>query len=185
MPKTRLPPNEALYPAPVVLVSCAHRNKANIIAIAWCGVVCSEPPLLSISVRPSRHSYSIIKEAHDFVVNIPDEPLLEKCDFCGITSGKTTDKFGACGFTKSPAYEVSSPLIEECPVNIECRLVKTVELGTHEMFIGQVVAVHADDDILDARGNIDYKKAAPIVYNRGEYWGLGKRLGTHGFSSRK
>lgn len=185
MSKINLPPNEALYPVPVVLVSSGDKDKANIITIAWCGVVCSKPPLLSISIRPSRHSHKIISESRDFVVNVPREELLERTDFCGMVSGNTVDKFKTCNFTKTPSSKVSSPIIEECPVNIECKVVKSLKLGAHDMFIGEVVAVHADEDVLDKSGNIDYKKAKPFVYNRGEYWNLGTKIGRYGFSSEK
>ena len=186
MPKTRLPPQvEALYPVPVVLVSSGNKDKSNIITIAWCGVVCSDPPMVSVSVRPSRYSHEIINSTGDFVVNIPRVELLEKCDLCGMISGRATDKFMACGFTAIPSSKVSSPMIQECPVNIECKVTKTLKLGAHDMFIAQVVAVHADDEILGKDGSIDCGKARPVVYNRGEYWDLGNMIGRHGFSSKK
>lgn len=186
MKKLKFKPSEALYPTPVVLVSCAAKNSknANIITIAWCGVVCSNPPLLSISVRPSRHSHALILETGDFVINIPTAGMAKKVDLCGIRSGKNADKFAACSFTKLPAEKVSSPLIKECPVNIECVLKKTVPLGAHDMFIAEVVAVHVDDNILNKEGRIDYKKADPFVYNQGEYWDLGKNIGHYGFSGQ-
>lgn len=185
MPKIELPPSEALYPVPVVLVSSGDKDRANIITIAWCGIVCSGPPLLSISIRPSRHSYKMIRDKGDFVINIPSEELLEKIDFCGMISGSSTDKFKAAGFTKIASSKVTAPIIEECPVNIECKVIKSINLGTHDMFIGEIVAVHADEDVLDEGGNINYKKAKPIVYNRGEYWNLGKKVGYYGFSFKK
>ena len=184
MPKIKLPPSEALYPVPVVLVSSGDKNSANIITIAWCGVVCSNPPLMSVSIRPSRHSHKIISAKGDFVINIPREELLEKTDFCGIASGSTTDKFKACGFTKTTSSKIASPIIEECPVNIECKVIKSFNLGTHDIFIAEVLAVHVDKDILDKDGKIDYNKAKPVVFNRGEYWNLGKKIGYYGFSSK-
>lgn len=185
MPKIKLPPNEALYPVPVVLVSSGDQDESNIITIAWCGVVCSKPPLISISIRPSRHSYKIISKRGDFAVNIPTEELLKKTDFCGVVSGNAVDKFKACGFTKGASSKISSPIIEECPVNIECKVIKSFNLGTHDIFIGEVVAVQTDGDIIDKDGKIDYNKAKPVVYNRGEYWNLGKKVGYYGFSSKK
>ena len=186
MAKRDLPPGTALYPVPVVLVSCADKlnKRANIITIAWCGVVCSAPPLLSVSIRPSRHSYSLIKDAGDFAINIPDAGLIEKADLCGIVSGANTDKYAACSFTEYKPSRISSPLIAECPVNIECVLKKTVPLGTHDMFIGEVVAVHADESILGSNGSINYAKASPVTYNQGEYWSAGKKIGHYGFSRR-
>ena len=185
MPKIPLPPSEALYPVPVVLVSSGDKDEANIITIAWCGVVCSKPPMLSISVRPGRHSHKIIKQKGNFVVNIPREDLLKKCDYCGMVSGSNTNKFKACNFTMTPSSKISSPMIEECPVNIECNVIKSLELGAHDIFIGEIVAVHADKDMMSKDGKIDFEKAKPIVYNHGEYWNLGAKIGYYGFSSKK
>lgn len=185
MPKINLPPNEALYPLPVVLVSSGNKDKANIITIAWCGVVCSQPPFLSISIRPSRYSHKIISETNNFAINIPNEKLLKKTDFCGIVSGRSADKFKSCNFTKAASSKISSPIIAQCPVNIECKVVKSIKLGTHDMFIGEAVAVHADKNILDKKGSIDYAKAKPFVFNCGEYWNLRKKIGYYGFSSKE
>ena len=184
MPKRQFPPSEALYPAPIVLISCSDvdNQRADIITIAWCGVACSKPQLLSVSIRPSRHSYKLIKQTGDFVVNIPAKRLLKKVDMCGIRSGKDTDKFKLCSFTMRPSSKISSPMIEECPVNIECRLKETLKLGSHDMFIGEVLAVHIDDAIIDKEGRVDYKKAEPFVYNQGEYWDLGENIGSYGCS---
>lgn len=183
MPKLELSPSEALYPVPVVLVSCGSQDKANIITIAWCGVVCSKPPLLTVSIRPSRYSNSIIREFKEFVVNIPTQNLLKEADICGTVSGRDKDKFGLCNFTKADPSIVKSPMIKECPSNIECKLIKTLSLGAHDMFMGEVVKVHRDTSVLDKEGNMDYSKAAGIVYNQGEYWSLGKRIGRYGFSA--
>lgn len=182
--RLELRPSEALYPVPVVLVSCGSIARANIITIAWCGVVCSSPPLLSISIRPSRHSHRLIKEAKDFVINMPTAKLIKKTDLCGITSGGDTDKFKLCGFTKIPSKKITSVMIKECPVNIECKLKKIINLGAHDMFIGEVVLVHALKKVLAPDGRIDYKKADPAVFNQGEYWSLGKKIGRYGFSGK-
>lgn len=186
MAKRKLPASEALYPAPVVLVSCIDKRtkRANIITIAWCGVVCSVPPLLSISIRPSRYSHALIKETGDFVINIPTARMLNELDMCGTRSGRDMDKFEECSFAALPSTRISSPMIDECPVNIECELRNTLKLGTHDLFIGEVLAVHADKDILDHKGRIDYAKAAPLVYNQGEYWSLGKKIGFYGCSNK-
>jgi flavin reductase (DIM6/NTAB) family NADH-FMN oxidoreductase RutF len=185
MPKTLLPPQvEALYPVPVVLVTSGDKDEANVITIAWCGVVCSQPPMLSISVRPSRHSHKLIERCGNFVVNIPDEGLINKTDYCGIVSGSATNKFKACDFTLTPSSKVSSPMIGECPVNIECRVTKRLSLGAHDMFIGEVLAVHVDKSVTGKDGAIDFKKARPFVFNRGEYWSLGAKIGHYGFSSK-
>ena len=186
MPKTELPPSEALYPEPVVLVTCSDTKtkKTNIITIAWCGVVCSNPPLISISVRPSRYSHRLIQEAGEFVINIPSKAMASKVDLCGIRSGRDMDKVKECAFTLVPSSKIATPMIQECPFNIECRLEQTLSLGSHDMFIGKVVAVHADNAIMTPDGRIDYTKAAPIVYNQGEYWLLGSKIGSYGWSAK-
>jgi flavin reductase (DIM6/NTAB) family NADH-FMN oxidoreductase RutF len=186
MSKIELKPSEFLYPVPVVLVSCLDKNtkRANIVTVAWCGVVCSKPPLLSISIRPSRLSHRLITETGDFAVNIPTASLASKVDMCGVKSGRDTDKFKSCGFTAVAGSMISSPLIEECPVNIECALKDTLRLGTHDMFIGSVLCIHADKDVVSG-GKIDFKKADPFVYNHGEYWDLGKKIGSYGYSASK
>jgi len=174
MSKLELSPGEALYPVPVVLVSCGNSDRANIITIAWCGVACSKPPLLTISIRPSRYSNGLIREGGDFVINIPNQNLLKETDVCGIVSGRDKDKFELCGFTKSMASIVKPPMIKECATNIECKVTNVLSLGAHDMFIGEVVKVHHDSSV---------PKAAPIVYNQGEYWSLGKKIGRYGFSA--
>ena len=186
MAKSLLPPYEALYPAPVVLVSCTHADtkKKNIITIAWCGIVCSKPPQISISIRPSRLSHKMISESREFVINIPTKNILKATDFCGMQSGNHIDKFKEAGLTPMAATKISSPIIKECPVNIECILKHVLPLGTHDMFIGEVVAVHVDEDLLGPDRKIDYSKAAPLVYNQGEYWDLGKSIGFYGYSSK-
>src|SRR3989338_5310643 len=176
MNKTVLKPYEALYPVPVVLVTCVGKNgKPNIITIAWAGVVCSSPPCVSISVRPSRHSFGLIKQSGEFVVNIPTEKHLRETDYCCTVSGKNADKFKDTKFTPLPAKKVKPPLIKECPVNIECRVKSFTDLGAHHMFIAEVLSVNADEDILTSFGGIDYSKTSPIVYNQGQYWSLNKR----------
>ena len=186
MPKLEVPPSEALYPVPVVLVSCLDREagRANIITIAWCGIVASNPPLVSISIRPSRHSHKLITREREFVVNIPHSKLLPETDFCGIHSGSQVDKFKHCKFTAVQASKIGAPMIGECPVNIECRLNSVLKLGSHDMFIAEVVSVHTDSNILNAGGVIDYGRAEPFVFNRGEYWDLGKKIGSYGRSSK-
>jgi flavin reductase (DIM6/NTAB) family NADH-FMN oxidoreductase RutF len=186
MSKREFLPSEALFPTPVVLVSCCNKdtNRANAVTVAWCGVVCSSPPQISISLRPSRYSHGLIKKTGDFVVNIPYSDIVKKVDLCGIVSGRESDKLALASLTQEPASKVSSPLIRACPVNIECRLKSVTNLGVHDLFIGEVVAVHVDESICDANGAIDFAKASPFVYNRGEYWDLGKKIGRYGFSRK-
>ena len=179
-------PSEALFPVPVVMVSVAGKNgKANIITLAWVGVVCSSPPTIGISIRPGRYSNNLIRETGEFVVNVPNLDLVEETDWCGTVSGREVDKFKKTGLTKTPASKVKPPLIKECPVNIECKLRQVLNLGVHDLFLGEVVAVHYDEEILDDNGNVDYNKARPFVYNQGEYWSLGKKVGSYGFSKKQ
>ncbi|MDH5771295.1 MAG: flavin reductase family protein [Candidatus Bathyarchaeota archaeon] len=183
--KVRKSPWTALFPCPVVLVTCVDSDgKPNIITLAWAGVVCSDPPVLGLGIRPHRHSYGLIEDAGEFVVNIPTTEILEETDFCGMVSGRDVDKFSETGLTAEPAKEVKPPLIRECPVNIECVLKKKIPLGVHHLFLGEVVRVHVDQDVLDKNGRIDFTKVSPFVYNQGEYWSLYQKIGVHGFSKQ-
>jgi len=170
------------YPVPAVLVTCGHGEQANIITIAWTGTLCSKPPQLGIGVRPQRHSHSLIKKTGEFVVNVPPERLLEKVDYCGMVSGREVDKFEAAGLTAAPASVLKTPIIVECPINIECRVTQIIPLGSHDLFIGEVVAAQIDEEILNERGRIDYGKAKPFTLTGDEYWSLGSLLGKYGFS---
>ncbi len=183
--KVKKKPWATLFPCPVVLVTCVDSNgKPNIITLAWAGTVCSDPPTLSLGIRPHRHSYKLIEDSREFVVNIPNKDLLEKADFCGMVSGKDVDKFSETGLTGDLAEKVRPPLIRECPVNMECVLRKRISLGTHHLFLGEIVSVHLDEDILDDKGEIDFTKVAPFTYNDGEYWSLHKKIGVYGFSKK-
>ena len=174
----------ALFPLPVVLVTCVDKKgKPNIITLAWAGVVCSEPPMISISIRPHRHSYSLIKEAGEFTVNVPTADIVKETDICGMVSGRDTDKFGLTKLTPEPASHIKSPLIKECPVNLECKVKSSVLLGTHEVFLAEVIAVHIDESVMTA-GKIDYAKAKPFSYNLGEYWSIKEKIGHYGCSKK-
>ena len=177
-------PSTALYPVPVVLVTCGTGDQANIITLAWVGTICSDPPAVGIAIRPSRHSHGLISQAGEFVVNIPTADLVAQVDYCGQVSGRDVDKWVACGFTPEPASVVTTPLIAQCPVNLECELGRIIPLGTHDLFVGEIVAVQLDEAILDdarhSRGRIDYTKARPLAYLSGQYWGIGELLGQYG-----
>src|SRR3989304_6803885 len=149
---------ERLYPNPVVMVSCSNKNRDNIITLAWVGTVCSNPPMISISIRPSRYSHEIISISKEFVINIPDEKMIKACDFCGTKSGRDIDKFKELNLTKEKGFIVNAPLIKECPINIECKVREIIHLGTHDMFIGEVVSVNADEEVIYSDGEIDYEK---------------------------
>ncbi len=176
-------PGNMLYPVPAVMVSCQRKGeKPNIITVAWAGTICSDPVMLSISVRKERYSHSIIKETKEFVVNLTTKDTCFATDYCGVKSGRDVDKFKEMKLTPQAASKVSAPLIDECPVNIECRVVDIKELGSHDMFIAEVVAVHADEAYMDERGKFDLAKAEPIAYSHGEYYTLGEKVGKFGYS---
>lgn len=185
MKKTQLKPGTLLAPLPSVMVSCGSEEKANIITIAWTGIISTIPPTLYISVRPERHSYEIIKESGEFVVNIPSANLVKRTDLCGMKSGKKEDKFKTCGFTKLKSLKVACPAIEECPINLECKVRQILPMGSHDMFIADIVSVSVDSNLIDADGKLRVDKANPIAYAHGEYFALGKKIGSFGFSVRK
>ncbi len=165
---------------PTVLVSCGHSERANIISIAWIGTLCSKPPQLGIGVRPNRHSYGLIQETGEFVINIPGEDLLDEVEYCGTVSGRDADKFAVQGLTPVVGSAVQTPIIAECPINIECQVSHTLSLGSHDLFVGQVVAVQFSQDVLDGQGRVDHNKLKPILFTGNGYWGLGSLLGDYG-----
>lgn len=175
-----------LYPVPAVMVSCARPSeKPNIITVAWSGTICSSPAMVSISVRPERYSYDIIRETGEFVINLTTEKLVRATDYCGVRSGREVDKFQEMHLTAGKASQVAVPIIEESPVNIECRVREVLPLGTHHMFVSEVVAVDVDDRYLDEKGKLELNKAGLMVYSHGEYYALGKKLGTFGYSVKR
>ncbi len=186
MGKLSWKPGNMLYPLPVVLVSVVSKSgEKNIFTVAWAGTVCSDPPMVSISVRPKRHSYHMIKETGEFVINLTTKKLAFATDYCGVVSGKDVDKFRKTGLTPIKAEVVKAPLIEESPVNIECVVEDIKPLGTHDMFLAKVVAVHADEKYMDKKKRFRFEQAEPIVYSHGAYVALGETLGTFGYSVRK
>ena len=188
MSKVNVKPTTTMFPLPVMLITCIDGSgKPNIITLAWVGIVNSEPPMVSISIRPGRYSHGLVKASREFVVNIPSEEMARKVDFCGVVSGRDVDKFSQTALTPVPAQVVSSPLIEECPVNLECKLRQILPLGSHDLFLGEIVAVHIDDSILGGKERIDIAKALPIAYCAGvhEYWGMGRKVGWFGYSKGK
>jgi flavin reductase (DIM6/NTAB) family NADH-FMN oxidoreductase RutF len=177
-------PFVALRPVPVVLVSCGHGERANIITIAWTGILCSNPPQVGIGVQPARHSHGLIQEAGEFVVNVPGEGLLDEMEYCGFVSGRDADKFASPGLTPVPGSAIATPLIAECPINLECKLAHTLPLGSHDLFVGEVVAVQLSEEVLDERGRVDNEKLKPILFTGDAYWGLGTLLGRYGSRRR-
>lgn len=179
-------PGNMLYPLPVVMVSMADKNgKNNIITIAWAGTVCTNPPMVTISVRPERYSYSILKETGEFVINLTTKDLVYATDYCGVKSGRDVDKFKEMELTPIAASIVRAPMIEESPVNLECQVKDVQELGSHDMFLAEVVAVHADERYMDEEHKFHLEKAEPIVYSHGAYLLCGEQLGTFGYSVRR
>jgi flavin reductase (DIM6/NTAB) family NADH-FMN oxidoreductase RutF len=180
-------PGNVLYPAPPVLVSCGgtQRWKPNLITIAWAGNVCSNPPMLSISVRPERYSYEIIRTTGEFVVNVPSAGQARAVDWCGVVSGRDGDKFPGAGLTPAPALRLSPPIVLECPLNIECRVRESLELGSHTMFIAEVVAVQVSSDLIDSKGRFRLDKCGLLSFANGQYFALGCSIGRFGFSVRK
>lgn len=175
-----------LYPLPVVMVSVTDgEGNDNIITVAWTGTVCSDPPMLSVSVRPERHSYSMLKQTGEFVVNLVTRDLVYATDYCGVKSGREVDKFREMKLTKLSASRVKAPLIGESPVNLECRVSQVIPLGTHDMFLAEIVAVHADRQYMDEKGKFHLEQAEPVVYSHGAYLATGENLGTFGYSVRK
>jgi flavin reductase (DIM6/NTAB) family NADH-FMN oxidoreductase RutF len=174
-----------LGPLPVVLVACYHEKLGrNLLTIAWCGVSCSDPETIHISIRPERYSYKMIEESGCFTVNIPTRDLVEKVDLCGIVSGREGDKFERAGLTAAPARVVTAPLVADCPINIECTVRNIIPIGVHHVFMGEVVAKHARETILPG-GRLDIANVPLVTYTNGEYWSLGERLGRYGCSAEK
>lgn len=179
-------PGNMLYPLPAVMVSVADKEgNPNIITVAWAGTVCTNPPMVSISVRPERYSYHMIDETGEFVINLTTEKLAYATDYCGVRSGKDVDKFKELHLKPEKAEYVSAPLIAESPVNIECKVVKKETPGSHHIFLAEVKAVHVDDAYMDQKGRFALEKTDPIVYVHGQYYSLGKLLGTFGYSVKK
>ncbi len=180
-------PGNMLYPLPAVMVSCGDKEgNANIVTIAWTGTVCTNPAMLYISLRPERHSYQMIKETGEFVVNLTTKDLVYATDFCGVRSGRDVDKFKEMKLTKQKAEKLLyAPIIEESPVSIECKVVEIKKLGTHHMFLAQVLAVDIDERYMDKNGKFRLNSADLMVYSHGEYFNLKDQLGTFGYSVRK
>ncbi len=174
-----------LAPLPVVMVSVGTNERSNIITVAWTGTVCSYPPRVYISVRKERYSYDILRGTGEFVINFTTDKLLAACDYCGIRSGRDIDKFDEMRFTRQPASYVSAPMIAESPINMECKVFDVINLGSHDMFLADVLAVHVDETLLNGDGAIDYSKANLVNYQHGEYYATGKHLGRFGFAAQR
>ena len=175
-----------LYPLPAVMVSVTDgKGQDDIITVAWTGTICTNPPMVYISVRPSRFSHHMLMETGEFVINLTTEKLTRATDYCGVRSGRDVDKFKETGLTREKAEFVKAPMIKESPVSIECRVTEVKKLGSHDMFLAEILAVHADEGYMDENNRFDLNRARPMVYSHGEYLGIGKKLGTFGYSVKK
>lgn len=179
-------PGTMVYPAPAAMISVADaEGNTNIITAAWTGNICSDPPMAYVSIRPERFSYHMVEDTGCFVINLTTKKLARATDYCGVRSGRNEEKWKTAGLTPEPADFVKAPLIKECPVNIECQVAGQIELGSHTMFIGKVLAVHVDEAYMDKNGRFDLAASGLMAYAHGEYLELGKRIGTFGFSVKK
>ena len=174
-----------LAPVPPALVTVGNMEKHNVLTIGWTGILNTKPPKTYISVRPERFSYPIIKETGEFVINLPTAEMVNSVDFCGVRSGSKVNKFEHCGLTPEEGVRVSVPSIAECPISIECKVTDTILLGTHEMFIADILSVRVSEDVIDKAGKLCIEKCNLLAYAHGTYFNLGKQLGTFGFSVRK
>ncbi len=186
MEKKEFKPGNMLFPLPVVMISCKGKTgKANIVTVAWAGTVCSDPPMVSVSIRPERHSHDLITETGEFVINLVNKDLTFATDYCGVKSGRDTDKFKKMNLHEQKSLKVSVPGIQESPVNIECKVTETKALGSHTMFLAEVVAVTVDPAFLDESGRFRLNDADLTAYCHGTYRSLGETIGTFGYSVKK
>lgn len=174
-----------LAPVPAVMVSCGTMDAPNIVTVAWTGITCTQPPKTYISLRKSRHSYNLIKESGYFVINLTTEALVHATDFCGVRSGRDMNKFEVCHLTPEASPNLGCPMIAESPLSIECKVTNIIELGSHDMFLADIVGVQVDESLLDANGRLALEKANLAAYCHGEYFALGKKLGKFGYSVEK
>lgn len=178
-------PGTMLYPVPAVLVTCGNMEKHNVCTIAWTGIINTEPAMTYISIRKERHSYNMIKDSGEFVINLVPKKLVTALDYCGVRSGKNEDKFKTMNLQIEQAKNVSAPLLKDSPVNIECRVKQIIELGSHDMFMAEILSVDVDDKYMDETGRFDMEKCDLVAYSHGQYYSLGEKLGKFGFSVEK
>ena len=174
-----------LAPLPPAIVTCGTVEKPNALTVGWTGILNTHPPKTYVSIRPSRHSYGLIKESGEFVINLTTKDLVRAADFCGVRSGKDTDKFAVCGITAEASTEVSAPSLAESPLSLECKVTDVIPLGTHDMFMADIVAVTVKDELISQDGKLHLDKCGLVAYAHGEYYELGKKLGFFGFSVQK
>ena len=185
MAKVMWKPGTFLYPLPAVMVSCGTMEKSNIITVAWTGIINTNPPMVYISLRPSRYSYELIKKQGEFVINLTNKELAKATDWCGVRSGSKFDKFKEMRLHKEKANFVKCPMIKESPVSVECKVKEIKELGSHHMFIAEILAINSDDKYINDKGAFDISKCNLIAYSNGHYYQMGKKIGKFGFSVKK
>ena len=185
MSKIEWKPGTMVYPVPAAMVSCGSMEQPNIITIAWTGTICTAPAMTYISLRKERYSYELIKNSGAFVINLTTKSLVKATDFCGVKSGRDVDKFEHLGLTMLPSPHTSTPMIAESPVNIECKITQMIALGSHDMFLAEVLGITIEDRLIDVTGKFRLDLAEPIAYCHGAYYTLGEQLGTFGYSIRK
>lgn len=185
MAKVIWKPGTMLYPVPAVMVSCKYGEVENIITVSWAGTICTNPPMVSISIRPERFSYNLIKSSGEFIINVPNKDMAFAADFCGVRSGKDVDKFKFLKLNREKGAKVDVPLIKEAPLSIECKVKDIIELGSHHMFIGDVLSVDVEENLLDKGGKLHLDRAELICYNHGQYFVPSVPLGKFGFSVEK
>ena len=185
MAKTMWKPGTFIYPIPAVMVSCGNMEKSNIITVAWTGILNTNPAMVYISVRPERYSYHLIKEQGEFVINLTNKNLARATDWCGVKTGAKVDKFKEMKLHKEKANFVKCPMIKESPVSVECKVKEIKKLGSHHMFIADVLAINSDEKYIDEKGAFDISKCDLIAYSNGHYYQMGKKIGKFGFSVQK
>ncbi len=174
-----------LGPVPPALVTCGTMEKPNVLTIAWTGITCTHPAMTYISVRPSRHSYKLIEESGEFVINLPTSAMAKATDYCGMKSGAKVNKIEKCHLELTPGSEVSAPVIAQCPVSLECRVTQKLPLGSHTMFLAEILAVQVEERFVDSKGKLNLQQAGLLAYSHGEYFAVGRKCGDFGFSVKK
>ena len=185
MAKVSWKPGAMLSPVPPVLVSCSDGERDNLITVGWTGIICTEPAKTYISLRPERFSYEIISKSREFIINLPSSHLIRSIDFCGVRSGRKLDKFKECRLTKEKATQVACPAVAESPISIECRVTDIIKLGTHDMFMADIIAVNVDERYIDEKGKLRIEQCSLAAYAHGSYFALGKKIGSFGYSVKK
>lgn len=185
MAKISKKPGNQLYPLPAYLITCGPFETPNIITLSWVGSLCSEPPIMGVSIRPARYSHPLVRTSGEFAINVPTRAMVKAVDWCGNYSGRDHDKFKEMGLTPTPAHLIKTALIAESPLNLECQVVQTVHLGSHDLFLGKVVAVHVEESLLNASGEIDLARADALAYGGHAYWSIGGFVERQGYTTVK